>query len=58
MTQAYDTFTLKKEVDGRWLAIIEGIPGMMAYGVTSDEAIENVTRICKAAFPPPPPKAN
>ncbi len=27
------------EEDGRWLAEISGIPGVLAYGVTADEAM-------------------
>ena len=35
------TFTVEyeKEVDGRWLAEVIELPGVLAYGATSDEAI-------------------
>lgn len=35
------TFTLEyeREDDGRWLAEVIELPGVLAYGLTSDEAI-------------------
>ena len=30
---------VEKEVDGRWIAEIENLPGVLAYGATKDEAI-------------------
>ena len=35
------TFTVEyeQEVDGRWLAEVLELPGVLAYGQTSDEAI-------------------
>ena len=35
------TFTVEyeREEDGRWLAEVVQMPGVIAYGVTSDEAI-------------------
>ena len=35
------TFTLEyeKEADGRWLAEVIELPGVLAYGQTSDEAL-------------------
>lgn len=32
----------EEEVDGRWIAEIVKLPGVMAYGKTRDEAIANV----------------
>lgn len=29
----------EKEVDGRWIAEIPGLPGALAYGATEDEAM-------------------
>ena len=29
---------LEREDDGRWLASVPDLPGVMAYGVTKDEA--------------------
>ena len=33
----------EREVDGRWLAEIPGLPGVIAYGVDKDDAIRNAT---------------
>ncbi len=35
------TFTVEyeREDDGRWLAEVNELPGVLAYGLTSDEAI-------------------
>lgn len=30
---------LEKEADGRWLAEVPNLPGALAYGATSDEAL-------------------
>jgi predicted RNase H-like HicB family nuclease len=30
---------LEREVDGRWIAEVVGLPGALAYGATQDEAI-------------------
>ncbi len=32
----------EQETDGRWIAEIPDIPGVMAYGTTRDEALRNV----------------
>jgi len=32
----------ERETDGRWIAEIAVIPGVMAYGDTRDQAISNV----------------
>lgn len=29
----------EQEVDGRWLAEVPELPGVLAYGVTADEAL-------------------
>jgi len=29
---------LEQEADGRWIAEVIGLPGVMAYGVSSDDA--------------------
>ncbi|MGH9452065.1 MAG: type II toxin-antitoxin system HicB family antitoxin, partial [Terriglobia bacterium] len=31
----------EREVDGRWIAEIPALPGVMAYGETKEEAIAN-----------------
>ncbi len=33
---------LEQEEDGRWIAEIDDLPGVMAYGQTQQEAIANV----------------
>lgn len=33
---------LEREDDGRWLAEIPDLPGVLAYGATADEAIARV----------------
>lgn len=38
-------YVLQREEDGRWLAVIAGTPGVMAYGVGPAEAIQNVQRL-------------
>jgi predicted RNase H-like HicB family nuclease len=35
------TFESEQETDGRWLAEVMELPGVLAYGKTSDEAIRN-----------------
>ncbi len=29
----------EKEIDGRWIAEISGLPGVLAYGATEEEAM-------------------
>lgn len=36
------TIEVEQEDDGRWLAEVTDIPGVMAYGQTRDEAIDRV----------------
>ena len=36
------TIELERETDGRWIAGITDMPGVMAYGATSEEACANV----------------
>ena len=31
----------EQETDGRWLAEMPDLPGVMAYGATADEAVAN-----------------
>jgi predicted RNase H-like HicB family nuclease len=33
------TIELEREEDGRWLAEVPQLPGVMAYGATADEAV-------------------
>lgn len=34
---------LEREVDGRWIAEIASLPGVMAYGKTKHDAMRNVS---------------
>jgi predicted RNase H-like HicB family nuclease len=34
--------TLEQEDDGRWIAGIEALPGVLAYGTTPDQAMAEV----------------
>jgi predicted RNase H-like HicB family nuclease len=36
------TIEVEQEDDGRWLAEVTDLPGVMAYGLTRQEAIERV----------------
>jgi predicted RNase H-like HicB family nuclease len=36
------TVEIEKEEDGRWIAEVIGLPGVLVYGQTSDEAITQV----------------
>ena len=36
------TIETEREDDGRWIAEIQALPGVMAYGVTREEAIKHV----------------
>lgn len=33
---------VERETDGRWLASVSDLPGVMCYGLTRDEAIRKV----------------
>jgi predicted RNase H-like HicB family nuclease len=47
------TFTVEfeREDDGRWLAEVVGLPGVLAYGQTSDEAIAKAQTLAIRALP-------
>ena len=36
---------LEREEDGRWLASVPELPGVMAYGTTSEEAIRKAKAV-------------
>ena len=40
-----DTYILDREVDGRWIAEAEDVPGAMAYGDSPGEAVLNAATI-------------
>ena len=33
---------LEHEIDGRWIAVVAELPGVLAYGATQDQAITQV----------------
>lgn len=37
------TVNLEREEDGRWIAEVPDLPGVMVYGQTQDDAIRKVT---------------
>lgn len=39
------TIELEREADGRWLAEITELPGVLAYGATEAEAIERAKAV-------------
>lgn len=41
------TIELEREVDGSWIADIPAMPGVMLYGDTEEEAIENVLKLAR-----------
>ena len=44
MTEKF-TFECEQENDGRWLAEVIELPGVLAYGQSRNEAIANVTAL-------------
>ena len=38
-------FETEREVDGRWIAEIVDLPGVMAYGQTKDEAMAHAAAL-------------
>jgi predicted RNase H-like HicB family nuclease len=39
------TIEFEQEKDGRWIAEVPELPGVMAYGATKDEACDKVTAL-------------
>jgi predicted RNase H-like HicB family nuclease len=44
------TIEIEQEEDGRWLAEVPAIPGVLAYGQTRAEAIEKVQALALRAL--------
>ena len=40
-----------REVDGRWIAEVSDLPGVLAYGRTRKEALANVQAVAFAVLP-------
>jgi predicted RNase H-like HicB family nuclease len=38
-TSTHLTIEYEQEEDGRWIAEVPGLPGVLAYGTTADEAM-------------------
>jgi predicted RNase H-like HicB family nuclease len=45
-----------REEDGRWIAEIVGLPGLLAYGATREEAQQRVEGLAKAVLTEPKTK--
>jgi predicted RNase H-like HicB family nuclease len=43
---------LDQEDDGRWIAEIEELPGVLAYGTTAEEATASVEALASRVQPP------
>ena len=43
---------LERETDGRWIAEVVELPGVLAYGVTQDDAIAHVQALARRRRPP------
>jgi predicted RNase H-like HicB family nuclease len=41
------TIEVEREDDGRWLAEVPALPGVLAYGHTRDEAMERVQTLAQ-----------
>jgi predicted RNase H-like HicB family nuclease len=44
------TIELEREVDGRWLAEIDALPGVMCYGQDRDDAVAKVQALALRVF--------
>lgn len=44
------TIDYEREDDGRWLAEVLELPGVLAYGQTSDEAIAKVRALARRVY--------
>ena len=45
------TVDVEREQDGRWIAEVSDLPGVLAYGDTRDEAIERARPFLCASWP-------
>ena len=41
---------IEKETDGRWIAEIDELDGVLVYGATKEEAIEKVTKLAHSVI--------
>ncbi len=42
MEKTHFTIDIEQETDGRWIADVEELPGVMVYGTTRDDALAKV----------------
>ncbi len=40
------TIEIEREDDGRWIAEVPELPGVLVYGQTRDEAVQRVEALC------------
>ena len=40
------TIEIEREADGRWIAEVPELPGVLAYGQTRQEAIDRIRALC------------
>jgi predicted RNase H-like HicB family nuclease len=45
------TLEIEREEDGRWLAEVPQLPGVMAYGATSEEAMSRAQVLALSVLP-------
>jgi predicted RNase H-like HicB family nuclease len=51
MAERNYTVEIDQEADGRWIAEIPNLPGVMAYGATEQEAIANAEALASESSP-------
>ena len=44
------TIELEREADGRWIAEVPSLPGVLTYGTTRDEAVARVQALALRVF--------
>jgi predicted RNase H-like HicB family nuclease len=49
---------LELEEDGRWIGEAVGLPGVLAYGSTPEEAVTKVKALVLEVMPAPSPQPN
>ena len=45
MTERHLMIEIDREEDGRWIAEVQELPGVLAYGETRDEAVNRATTL-------------
>lgn len=44
------TIETEQETDGRWIAAVSQLPGVMTYGATVEEAVQSVKKLAAAVI--------